>query len=102
MSKIGGILGRLGASVLHVVLNTLLIMVTGKYFGTAWERMGRSSTFESGEALLVVAIFVAVPTVILWQLPIRRRVPAAAAVTACAIAASGIGSYFLGTYRVAG
>lgn len=87
---------------LHVLLNTLVVMVSGKYFGSAWERLGRTSTFESGEALLVVAILLAVPTIIFWQLPIRRRVPAAAVVTACAIVASGVGSYFLGSYRAAG
>jgi hypothetical protein len=99
MSKVTTILGRFGASILHVLLNTLVIMVSGKYFGAAWERWGRPSTFESGEALVLVAVLVAIPTIVFWQVPIRRRVPAAAVVTACAVVASGVGSYLLGTYK---
>ena len=99
MGRIAQILGRFGIGALHAVLNTFVIMVTGKYFGSAWERLGRQSTFESGEALLLVALLVAVPTIIFWQVPIRRRASGAALVTACAIVASGVGSYFLGSYR---
>jgi hypothetical protein len=99
MRRLGEIAGRLGMSALHVLLNTFLIMVTGKYFGSAWENLGRRSTLESGEALLFVALLVAVPTIIFWQVPVRRRPAGAAVLTACAIAASGVGSYFLGSYR---
>jgi len=41
MSKVGRILGRLGASMLRFLLNTLVVTVSGKCFGSAWECFGQ-------------------------------------------------------------
>ena len=97
MRDVGKIAARLAASLLHALLNTLLIMLTGKYFYSAWQRFGRTPILESGEALILVAIPVVVVTIVFWLIPLRHRAAGASVVTAVAIVAAAVGSFFLGT-----
>ena len=97
MRNLGQIAARLGASLLHAVFNAFVIVVTGKYFYSTWERFGRKPILESGEALIVVAIPVMIATILFWLLPFRRRLAGAVVMTAIAIVAAAAGSLFLGT-----
>jgi hypothetical protein len=97
MHSMGQILMRLAGGIVHAMFNTVIVMVSGKYFYSAWKGVGREAILESGEALLVAAIVISLLTVVFWLVPVRRRAAGAAVITAVAIVAAAAGSLVLGT-----
>jgi hypothetical protein len=97
MRSIEQIPARIGAGLAHALLNAVAIMATGKY--VPLERLGRQATLESGEALLLAAIVVALGTITFWLAPVRRRLVGASIVTVVAVGAGAAALLLLGSNR---
>jgi len=86
----------------HVVLNFLVPLAVGKWTSSLIDRFGRSPTFESGEVLLVVSAVAVVATIVVWSLPLKRRMVPGLALTFATLIGTVAASWFWGSYPSSG
>jgi hypothetical protein len=86
----------------HVVLNFILPLMVGGSTSSLLDRFGRHPTFESGEVLLVVSVLAVVATVVVWSLPLKRRIVPSLALTFATIIGTVAASWFWGSYPASG
>jgi hypothetical protein len=86
----------------HVVLNFLLPLAIGKWTSTLIDRFGRSPTFESGDVLFVVGVLAVVVTILIWSLPLKRRMVPSLALTVATMIGTVAASWFWGSYPSSG
>lgn len=86
----------------HVVLNFLLPLAAGKWTSSLIDCFGRSPTFESGGVLLIVSALAVVATIVLWSLPLKRRIVPVLALTFATLVGTVAASWFWGSYPSSG